>query len=205
MASPAPSNLSADAQPTKVQEQITFRFCRECSNMLYPKEDRMTNKLMFACRTCQFSEEAISSCVFRNNMYNTVGETAGVTQDVGSDPTVGDPDDLNCSTAIEQGVPQLPRAGSGVLSVATAVGGDGHATLVLHGVPLPMGLLYKSNPHKCNGVLNSCIPAGARNCATLTLLTDFSTSSDIGSKGAMSGGRLNDAKMVRESRIAKSA
>ena len=56
--------------------------------MLYPKEDRMTNKLMFACRTCQFSEEAISSCVFRNNLYNTVGETAGVTQDVGSDPTV---------------------------------------------------------------------------------------------------------------------
>lgn len=90
MASPAPSNLSADGaqQPSKTQEQITFRFCRECSNMLYPKEDRMTNKLMFACRTCQFSEEALSSCVFRNNMYNTVGETAGVTQDVGSDPTV---------------------------------------------------------------------------------------------------------------------
>lgn len=59
--------------------------------MLYPKEDRNNNKLMFACRTCQFSEEAISSCVFRNNLYNTVGETAGVTQDVGSDPTVGFP------------------------------------------------------------------------------------------------------------------
>lgn len=58
------------------------------SNMLYPKEDRNNNKLMFACRTCQFSEEAVSSCVFRNNLYNTVGETAGVTQDVGSDPTV---------------------------------------------------------------------------------------------------------------------
>lgn len=60
--------------------------------MLYPKEDRNSNKLMFACRTCQFSEDAISSCVFRNNLYNTVGETAGVTQDVGSDPTVGIPD-----------------------------------------------------------------------------------------------------------------
>ena len=47
---------------------------------------------MFACRTCQFAEPAISSCVFRNNLYNTVGETAGVTQDVGSDPTVGVPD-----------------------------------------------------------------------------------------------------------------
>lgn len=60
--------------------------------MLYPKEDRDANRLMFACRTCQFSEEAISSCVFRNNLYNTVGETAGVTQDVGSDPTVGIPE-----------------------------------------------------------------------------------------------------------------
>lgn len=57
----------------------------------------MTNKLMFACRTCQFSEEAVSSCVFRNNLYNTVGETAGVTQDVGSDPTVSGVDsDVFC-------------------------------------------------------------------------------------------------------------
>ena len=58
------------------------------SNLLYPKEDRITNTLMFACRTCQFSEPATSSCVFRNHLYNTVGETAGVTQDVGTDPTV---------------------------------------------------------------------------------------------------------------------
>ncbi|KAL9104586.1 MAG: hypothetical protein Q9187_008883, partial [Circinaria calcarea] len=88
-ASPAPSNAD---QQNKGEEQITFRFCRECSNMLYPKEDRMSNTLMFACRTCQFSEPAISSCVFRNTLYNTVGETAGVTQDVGADPTVGLPD-----------------------------------------------------------------------------------------------------------------
>ena len=60
--------------------------------MLYPKEDRLNNTLMFACRTCQFSEPASSSCVYRNNLYNTVGETAGVTQDVGSDPTVGTTD-----------------------------------------------------------------------------------------------------------------
>lgn len=58
--------------------------------MLYPKEDRITNTLMFACRTCQFSEPAASACVFRNELTNTVGETAGITQDVGSDPTVGD-------------------------------------------------------------------------------------------------------------------
>lgn len=60
--------------------------------MLYAKEDRINNKLMFACRTCQYSEDAASACVFRNSIYNVIGETAGVTQDVGSDPTVGLPD-----------------------------------------------------------------------------------------------------------------
>lgn len=76
--------------------------------MLYPKEDLNNKKLMYACRTCQFSEEATSSCVFRNNLYNTVGETAGVTQDVGSDPTVGVPDfctlcgqEITCSLCAE--------------------------------------------------------------------------------------------------------
>ncbi|KAI9843686.1 MAG: hypothetical protein M1837_006153 [Sclerophora amabilis] len=86
--SPAPSG-SGESRP---KEQITFQFCRECSNMLYPKEDEATNTLMFACRTCQFSEPATSSCVFRNQLNNSVGETAGVTQDVGSDPTVTLPD-----------------------------------------------------------------------------------------------------------------
>lgn len=69
-------------------EQITFRFCSECSNMLYPKEDADAHQLQFTCRTCQYTEPAQSSCVFRNVLNNTSGETAGVTQDVASDPTV---------------------------------------------------------------------------------------------------------------------
>ncbi len=99
-------------------EQITFRFCSEwyvcsesprstssrsphdSSNMLYPKEDPETHRLQFACRTCQYSEEATSSCVFRNILNNAVGETAGVTQDVGSDPTVGLPFCLLCGSVI---------------------------------------------------------------------------------------------------------
>jgi DNA-directed RNA polymerase II subunit RPB9 len=88
MSSPAAS-VSGDRK--KPAEQITFRFCSECSNMLYPKEDELERKLMFTCRTCNFSEEATSSCIFRNAMNNAAGETAGVTQDVGSDPTVGSP------------------------------------------------------------------------------------------------------------------
>jgi DNA-directed RNA polymerase II subunit RPB9 len=70
------------------------------SNMLYPKEDPDTHRLQFACRTCQYSEEATSSCVFRNVLNNAVGETAGVTQDVGSDPTVGLPLCLLCGNVV---------------------------------------------------------------------------------------------------------
>ncbi len=81
---------TASAGGEKKVEQITFRFCSECSNMLYPKEDEDSHKLQFTCRTCQYTEEANSTCVFRHLLNNAAGETAGVTQDVGSDPTVGD-------------------------------------------------------------------------------------------------------------------
>lgn len=89
MATPQ-STTSNEPARKKPLEQITFRFCSECSNMLYPKEDEDSHKLQFTCRTCQFTEEAQSTCVFRNVLNNAAGETAGVTQDVGSDPTVGD-------------------------------------------------------------------------------------------------------------------
>ncbi|KAF2100449.1 hypothetical protein NA57DRAFT_54537 [Rhizodiscina lignyota] len=85
-ASPAPSDAAVE-QPKK----ITFRFCRECSNLLYPKENRDTNELRFECRTCRWDEVAPSSCVYRNQMSNAVGATAGITQDIGQDPTVGIP------------------------------------------------------------------------------------------------------------------
>jgi DNA-directed RNA polymerase subunit M/transcription elongation factor TFIIS len=89
MASPGSIAASDDAA-SKPVEQITFRFCSECSNMLYPKEDPDNNRLQFTCRTCHYTEEASSTCVFRNVMNTSAGETAGVTQDVGSDPTVRD-------------------------------------------------------------------------------------------------------------------
>lgn len=89
MATPQ-STTSQDVAPghSKKPEQVTFRFCSECSNMLYPKEDEDAHKLQFTCRTCQYTEDAQTTCVFRNVLNTSAGETAGVTQDVGSDPTV---------------------------------------------------------------------------------------------------------------------
>ncbi|KAJ5788227.1 hypothetical protein N7457_003217 [Penicillium paradoxum] len=85
---PSPSAAGAE---TKQSGQIHFKFCRECSNLLYPKEDRVNNQLMYTCRTCHVSEPASSHCVYQNNLHSQVGDTAGVTQDVTSDPTVRPP------------------------------------------------------------------------------------------------------------------
>lgn len=98
MATPQSTASQEDPSGDKKLEQITFRFCSECSNMLYPKEDEDAHKLQFTCRTCQYTEEATSTCVFRNVLNNSAGETAGVTQDVGSDPTVSDVLPVFCLT-----------------------------------------------------------------------------------------------------------
>ncbi|KAK3671943.1 hypothetical protein LTR78_008118 [Recurvomyces mirabilis] len=75
------------------KKTISFRFCRECSNMLYPREDDIHNELMFACRMCPYSEKAESTCVYRNALKEEIAETAGNTDDVEDDPTVGNDDD----------------------------------------------------------------------------------------------------------------
>lgn len=95
MASPAPSDSDAK------REQITFRFCPECSNMLYPKEDPDSRQLLYTCRTCQFMEQSATTCVFRNVLNSASGETAGVTQDVASDPTVSPVPCIGCPCGFE--------------------------------------------------------------------------------------------------------
>lgn len=56
--------------------------------MLYPKEDPSSNMLMFACRSCQYSEPATAACIYRNALQEQIAETAGNVEDVAQDPTV---------------------------------------------------------------------------------------------------------------------
>lgn len=58
--------------------------------MLYPKEDPSSNMLMFACRSCQYSEPATAACIYRNALQEQIAETAGNVEDVAQDPTVSD-------------------------------------------------------------------------------------------------------------------
>lgn len=68
---------------------MTCNSWHRSANLLYPREDKNAGKLEFACRTCYYSEDAETTCIFRNELSNTVGDTAGITQDIGEDPTVG--------------------------------------------------------------------------------------------------------------------
>lgn len=77
------------AEEVDAEKRVAFRFCRECSNMLYPREDREAGTLAFQCRHCNYMEDVGPTCIYRNELSYTVGETSGVTQDVASDPTVG--------------------------------------------------------------------------------------------------------------------
>lgn len=51
-------------------------------------QDVVNNVLTYRCRTCHNVEPTNNYCVFRNELATNAGETAGVTTDVGSDPTV---------------------------------------------------------------------------------------------------------------------
>lgn len=49
---------------------------------------------MFACRSCDYTENATSDCVYRNALQEQIKESAGTVDDVAQDPTVRDDSDL---------------------------------------------------------------------------------------------------------------
>ncbi|CAL4886378.1 unnamed protein product [Urochloa decumbens] len=94
----------------------TMKFCRECNNILYPKEDRDKRTLFFACRNCEHQEVSDNNCVYRNEVHHTAGERTQVLQDVASDPTLPRTKTVRCA---------LCGHGEAVFFQATARGEEG--------------------------------------------------------------------------------
>jgi len=65
-----------------------MNFCRECNNMLYPKEDRANKKLLFACRNCMHTEPADNPRIYFNEILHTTEEKTVIVHDVATDPTL---------------------------------------------------------------------------------------------------------------------
>ncbi|KAF8529139.1 hypothetical protein BU17DRAFT_37149, partial [Hysterangium stoloniferum] len=66
----------------------SLHFCSECNNLLYPRADPARRILVYACRICQYDEIGQNMCVYRNDLVTVTKEQAGVTHDLGVDPTL---------------------------------------------------------------------------------------------------------------------
>ena len=49
-----------------------MQFCRSCNNLLYPREDKVAKKLVFACVQCRYEQEADNPVVFRHEVVKSV-------------------------------------------------------------------------------------------------------------------------------------
>ena len=61
---------------------IGIRFCQECNNMLYPKEDKGNKQLMYACRNCDYKQLAENNCIYVNKIMHEVDQLTNIVADV---------------------------------------------------------------------------------------------------------------------------
>ncbi|KAJ3185094.1 DNA-directed RNA polymerase II core subunit rpb9 [Geranomyces variabilis] len=66
----------------------SFRFCSECNNLLYPREERSMRRLMFGCRHCSHEEEAEHTQVYEHVVSAVAREMKVEGTDLLVDPTV---------------------------------------------------------------------------------------------------------------------
>ena len=67
---------------------VGIKFCPECNNMLYPKEDKQNKQLLYACRNCDYKALAINNCIYINKITTDVNELANINTDVIEDPAM---------------------------------------------------------------------------------------------------------------------
>ena len=65
---------------------VRLRFCPNSNDLLYPKEDRARNKLVYVCRNCDYTVDSESSCVYRHHITHSALETTTILADVTTDP-----------------------------------------------------------------------------------------------------------------------
>uniref|UniRef100_A0AC35EW17 DNA-directed RNA polymerase subunit n=1 Tax=Panagrolaimus sp. PS1159 TaxID=55785 RepID=A0AC35EW17_9BILA len=65
-----------------------IKFCPECNNMLYPRENKDERKLNYTCRNCDHSEDAENPCIYVNKLMHEIDELTQIVADVVNDPTL---------------------------------------------------------------------------------------------------------------------
>merc|ERR1712224_633563 len=73
-----------------------MKFCSECNNILYPKEDAANRRLLLKCHNCDHQELAEDYMVFRNEVHHSTAEGTLVLTDVVTDPTLPRTNTVEC-------------------------------------------------------------------------------------------------------------
>jgi DNA-directed RNA polymerase II subunit RPB9 len=74
-----------------------MNFCRECNNLLYPREDRINKRLLYACRNCTYSEAAKANCVYTNEIKQSINSNLLVSKETSLDPTLKRTKAIQCN------------------------------------------------------------------------------------------------------------
>lgn len=74
-------------------QALAMKFCQVCNNLLYPRENKVTKKLEFVCKSspCTFVDENEEgfSMVFRNDLVvDTATNLRAILSDVNKDATL---------------------------------------------------------------------------------------------------------------------
>ena len=80
------------------QDVLLMRFCPHDSSMLYPKENKRSKQLMYACKLCHYTEEAAGQpLVYRNEKKKEVKNILHtVPSAISDDPTLARTTKANC-------------------------------------------------------------------------------------------------------------
>ena len=95
---------TGDAVVTQQQDVLLMRFCPHDSSMLYPKEDKRAKQLLYACRLCRYTEEAVGQpLVYRNEKKKEVKNILHtVPSAISDDPTLARTQKANCENCGNQ-------------------------------------------------------------------------------------------------------
>ncbi|KAK7281574.1 hypothetical protein RIF29_09686 [Crotalaria pallida] len=94
----------------------SMKFCSECNNILYPREDKEHKILLYACRNCDHEEVADNNIVYRNKIHHSDGERTQGLHNVALDPTLPRTKSVRCAQC---------NHGEAVFYQGTATGEEG--------------------------------------------------------------------------------
>ena len=90
----------AEGFQQSIQDQpLLMRFCPRDSSMLYPKENKSSRSLEYACRLCQYTEQSENPLIFRNVIKKEVKNVLHtVPSAISDDPTLARSQNAACES-----------------------------------------------------------------------------------------------------------